>query len=58
MRAHKQGEQQAEEEAGAPLSKEPDVGLDPRIRGLWPELKARHLSNRATQSFHLIRFFG
>ena len=32
MRAHKQGEWQAEEEgeAGFPLCREPDVGLDPR----------------------------
>jgi len=29
----KQGEQQTEEEAGSPLSKEPDVGLDPRTLG-------------------------
>ena len=28
-REHKQGEQQAEGEAGSPLRKEPDVGLDP-----------------------------
>jgi len=32
-RAHKQGEQQAEGEAGSPLSKEPDVGLNPRNPG-------------------------
>ena len=29
-REHKQGEQQAEGEAGSPLSREPHVGLDPR----------------------------
>jgi len=27
---HRQGEWQAEAEAGSPLSKEPDAGLDPR----------------------------
>ena len=29
-REYKQGEQQAEGEAGSPPSKEPDAGLDPR----------------------------
>jgi len=33
QRTHKQGEQQSEEEAGSPLSREPDVGLDPRPLG-------------------------
>jgi len=32
-RAHKQGEQQAKGEAGSPLSREPDAGLDPRTLG-------------------------
>jgi len=32
-REHKQGEQQAEEEAGFPLSKKPDAGLDSRTVG-------------------------
>ncbi|XP_064447848.1 bcl-2-like protein 13 isoform X12 [Mirounga angustirostris] len=32
-REHKQGEWQAEGEAGSPLSKEPDVGLNPRTLG-------------------------
>ena len=31
---------EAEGEAGSLLSKEPDVGLDPRTLGSWPELKA------------------
>ena len=31
---------EAEGEAGSPLIREPDVGLDPRILGSWPELKA------------------
>ena len=41
-REHKQGEQQAEgeEEAGSPLSREPNVGPDPRSMGSWPEPKA------------------
>ena len=30
---HKQVKQQAEREAGFPLSREPDVGLDPRTLG-------------------------
>jgi len=29
-----------EGEAGLPLSREPDVGLDPRILRSWPEPKA------------------
>ena len=39
---HKQAEWQAEaeREAGSPLSKEPDMGLDPRTLGSRPELKA------------------
>ena len=32
-KAYKQGEWQAEGEAGFPLSKEPNVGLDPRTLG-------------------------
>ena len=38
---HKQEEQQAEGEgeAGPPQSRKPDVGLDPRTLGSWPELK-------------------
>ena len=39
-RVHKQGEWQAEGEAGSPLSREPDVGLNPRMPGSQPELKA------------------
>jgi len=31
---------EAEGEAGSPLSKEPDVGLDPRTPGPQPEPKA------------------
>ena len=34
------GEKQAEGEASFLLSREPEVGLDPRTPGLWPELKA------------------
>ena len=37
---HKQGEQQAEAEAGTLLSKDPNVGLHPRTLGSWPEPKA------------------
>ena len=38
---HEQGEEQAEGEgeAGSPLSREPDVGLDSRTPGLSPEPK-------------------
>ena len=38
---HKQGEWQAEgeEEAGCLLSREPDMGLNPRTLKSWPELK-------------------
>ena len=32
-REHKQGQQQAEGEAGSPLSREPNMGLDPRTLG-------------------------
>ena len=43
-RMHKQGEQEAEGEgqgeAGSPLSREPDAGLNPRTLGSWPEPKA------------------
>ena len=41
-RASKQGELQAEGEgeAGSPLRREPNVGLDPRILRSWPEPKA------------------
>ena len=38
--AHKQGEQQAEGEAGSWVSREPDVGLNPRTPGFCPEPKA------------------
>ena len=31
---------EGEVEADAPLSREPDMGLDPRTPGSWPELKA------------------
>ena len=37
---HKQREKQAEGEADSLLSREPDVGLDPRTLQSWPELKA------------------
>jgi len=30
LKEPKQGKRQTEEEAGSPLSKEPDAGLDPR----------------------------
>ena len=33
-------EAKGEGEAGSPLSREPDVGLDPRIPGSGPEPKA------------------
>ena len=34
------GGAEAEGEVGSPLSREPDVVLDPRTPGSWPELKA------------------
>ena len=34
------GGAEREGEAGSPLSREPDVGLNPRILGSLPELKA------------------
>jgi len=37
---HKQREQQAEGETDSPLSREPDVGLNPRTLGLCLEPKA------------------
>ena len=39
---HKQGEQQAEGEgeAGSPLGREPNAGLDPRTPGSWPKQEA------------------
>ena len=43
-RAERKGEE------SFPLSKEPDVGLDPSTLGLWPEPKAdRCLTKWATQ---------
>ena len=33
-------ERDEEGEAGSPLSREPNVGLDPRTLGSWPEPKA------------------
>ena len=39
-RAHKQGERQAEGEAGSLPSKEPNEGLDPRTLGSRPKPKA------------------
>ena len=39
-RENKQEKQQAEGEADSPLSKEPNVGLDPRTLGTQPEPKA------------------
>ena len=40
-REHKQGEQQAEGEgeAGFQRNREPDMGLNPKTPGPWPELK-------------------
>ena len=40
-REHKEAEWQAEaeREAGSPLRKEPDVGLNPRTLRSWPEPK-------------------
>ena len=51
-RDHKQAERQAEREveAGSLLSTEPDVGLDPRTPGSWPEPKAEALTYWATQA--------
>ena len=37
---HKQREQQVEGEAVSPLSRDFDVGLDPRTPESWPEPKA------------------
>ena len=34
------GRAEREEGAGSPLSREPDIGLDPRTLGSRPELKA------------------
>ena len=39
-RAQAGGAAEEEREAGSPLSKEPDAGLDPRTLGSWPEPKA------------------
>ena len=46
-REHKQGKLQAEGEgdADSPLSRKPNVGLDPRTRGSWPEPKAEMLNH-------------
>ncbi|XP_059021292.1 uncharacterized protein LOC131826016 [Mustela lutreola] len=46
-RDHEQAERQAEreEEAGFPLSREPDAGLDPRTLGSWHESKAKALTH-------------
>ena len=38
------------EEAGSPLSREPDVGLHRRMLGSWPEPKAEALTHWATQA--------
>lgn len=43
------GEAEGKEKPDSPLSKDPNVGLNPRTLGSWPELKARHLTNWATQ---------
>ena len=40
QRAQQEGGAEAEAEGGSPLSREPDVGLDPRILRSLPELKA------------------
>jgi len=49
---HQQGEgQKAVEEAGSSLSRESDVGLNPRIPGSWPEPKAQ-----ATQASYYKHF--
>ena len=39
-RAQAGGGAEGEGKADSPLSREPDVGLDPRTRGSRPELKA------------------
>ena len=39
-----------EEEAGSPLSREPDAGLDPRTPGPWPESRAEAFTHWATQA--------
>ena len=39
-------------EAGSLLSREPDVGLDPKTLGSWPEQKAEALTHWATQAPH------
>ena len=44
------GKAQREEEAGAPLCRDPDAGLDPRILGSWHEPKAQVLTHWATQA--------
>ena len=53
---HKQGEQQAkgDGEAGSPLSREPDVGLDPSTLGSWPKPMATlsQLSHPGTPHFY------
>ena len=40
MREHRKGERRGEGEAGSPLSREHDTGLDPRTLGSGPEPKA------------------
>ena len=39
-RAQAGGEAEGEGEAGSPLCREPDMGLDPRTLGSRPELKS------------------
>ena len=39
-----------EEEAGSPLRREPDMGLDPRTLGSRPEPKAEALTHWANQA--------
>jgi len=39
-REHEKWEWVGEREAGLPLSREPDSGLNPNILGSWPEVKA------------------
>ena len=47
-REHKQGEQQVEGEAGSPLSRDPNAGLDPRILISW-RAEGRCSTDWATQ---------
>ena len=48
---------EAGKEAGSLLSREPDVGLDPRTPRSWPEPKAEALTHWATQVPYLHLYF-